>query len=97
MNSEKVDLLGWMLSAGAVFLAIFGAIKSGGDTALMFAGALLLLVAIERRRAKIITAALIRIVDENGAVRGLVGWDGEGIQIGVRAEPINNVSFAYPI
>ena len=97
MNSEKIDIVGWLLTIGAVFLAISGAVKSGSNAVLMLAGSILLLIAIERRGAKIVTAALIRIVDEKGACRGLIGWDGEGVQIGVRAESLNNVSVASPI
>jgi hypothetical protein len=97
MNSEKFDVLGWLLMVGAASLAISAAMRSGSNTTWVFAGSILLLIAIERRRAKIVTAALIRIVDEKGACWGLIGWDGEGVQIGVRAEPLNNVSVAYPI
>jgi hypothetical protein len=94
MDSNKLDLLGWILPVAAAFLAIYGAIKSGSDSSYLFAASVVLLILIEKRRAKIITAALIRIVDEKGALRGLVGWTGGDIQVGVRAEPIYNVAVA---
>ncbi|HMA72025.1 MAG TPA: hypothetical protein VKP67_11135 [Xanthobacteraceae bacterium] len=95
MNSETPDFFGWIVPVAATLLAIYSAIKSTGDSSLMLAAAVVLLAWVERRRAKIVTAGLIRIVDEKGGLRGLVGWNGEGIQIGVRSAPLDNLAWGY--
>jgi len=97
VNSEKRDYLGWILSVVATLFAIYGAVKSGGDSSVLFAAAVVLLVIIERRPAKVVTASLIRIADEKGAIRGLVGWGGGGIQVGIRAAEIYNKAVSYSI
>ena len=94
MNSKTLDLLGWVLPILSVLLAI-GAAAHFGEEMLMLAGAILLLAITERRRAKVITVSLIRFVDEKGTLRGLAGWNGEGIQISVRTDPVYNMSSAY--
>ena len=66
MNSETPDFFGWIVPVAATLLAIYSAIKSTGDSSLMLAAAVVLLAWVERRRTKIVTAALIRIVDEKG-------------------------------
>ena len=97
MNSQTRDITGWLLAATATLLAILGAMTWSNPAGKFFAGAVVTLVAIERRRSKTVTAALIRVTDEKGEVRGLVAWDGEGIQVGVRADSVNNSAVAYPI
>lgn len=59
--------------------------------------ALITLVVIERRRSKVVTASLIRVVDEAGGLRGLAAWDGQGIQIAVHAGALNNSAAGYPV
>jgi hypothetical protein len=95
MHSETSDYLGWILPTAVALLAVYAAIKSGNDSSFLFAASVILLALVEKRRAKIITAPLIRIVDEKGAIRGLIGWTGQGLQVGVRAEPLNNSAIAY--
>jgi hypothetical protein len=97
MNSEKHDLLGWLLAAGAALLAVSAVMKAGEGATSLLAWSLLLIIVNERRRAKVVTAALIRVVDEKGACRGLIGWDGQGIQVGVRTDSLNNLVCAYPV
>lgn len=96
MNSKTLDLLGWALPALAVLMAV-GAASHFGDEALLLASAVLLFAIADRRRAKIVTTSLVRFVDEKGTLRGLAGWNGEGIQISVRTDPVYNVSIAHPV
>lgn len=95
MHSEKTDLVGWLLAAIVISLAAYVAVALGGSVGATIALALFTLVAIERRRSKVITASLIRVADETGCIRGLVAWDGEGIQIGVRASTLSNGAAGY--
>ena len=95
MHSEKTDLVGWLLAAIPVSLAAYVAVTLGGSVGVAIALALTTLVVIERRRSKVITASLVRVVDEAGGIRGLVAWDGEGIQIGVRASILSNSAAGY--
>lgn len=97
MHSEKTDFAGWLLAAIAVALAAYIAVALGNSVGVAIAFALITLVAIERRRSKVITASLIRVADEAGGIRGLVAWDGEGIQIGVRASTLNNGAAGYRV
>ena len=97
MNSEAHDISGWLLAATASGLAILGAMAWSHPAGKFFAGAIVTLVAIERRRAKIVTAAMIRVTDEKGEVRGLVAWNGEGIQVGVRADSVSNSAMAHSV
>lgn len=83
MYDEKWDFLGWLLPVTAALLAVVGAIKSGNDTAIFFAVAVVLLVINERRPAKIVTTSLIRVTDEEGHVRGQISYDATGIHIGL--------------
>ena len=97
MHSGKVDLAGWLLAAVAALLAVYVAFAIRGAVGLAIGAALITLVVIERRRSKVVTASLIRVVDEAGGIRGLVAWDGEGVQIGIRAEALNNGAVAYGV
>ena len=97
MNSQTRGVAGWLLATMASLLAILGALAWSTSAGNYFAGAVITLVAMERRRSKIVTAAMIRVTDEKGSVRGLVAWDGEGIQLGVRADTVNNSSVAYSV
>src|ERR1700733_12462396 len=86
MNSNSLDSVGFVLSAAVMVLAVTGAVVSGGNNvALIFAGAILLLIVSEKRRKKFVTATLFRISDSEGNIRGLIGFAGMGVQIGVRA------------
>lgn len=95
MNSETRDYVGWIISLAAALCAIYGAMKSADASSMLFALAVVLLVILERRPAKIVTAALIRIADERGSIRGLVGYNGTGIQIGVGGAPLYNGACSY--
>lgn len=97
MHSEKTDITGWLLAAIVVTLAAYVAVALGSSVGVAIALALITLVAIERRRSKVITASLIRVADEAGGVRGLVAWDGEGIQIGVLASTLSNRAAGYRV
>ena len=97
MNSKSRDIPGWLLAMTAVLLSILGAMAWSDPAAKFFVGAVITLVVIERRRSKTVTAALIRVTDEQGEVRGLIAWDGEGIQLGVRTDPAHNAAVAYPV
>lgn len=94
---KKTDLWGWILPITAALLAIIGAFKSGSAASFYLAGALVLLVIYDKIPAKIITTSLIRVVDVKGAVRGLIGWNGVGIQVAVRTEPVWNSAIAWPL
>lgn len=90
MTSKTIDLTGWLLAAATVMLAAYIGIALGGRIGSAIASALVILVTIERRRSKVITASLIRIADSAGNIRGLIAWNGEGIQIGVRSDALHN-------
>jgi hypothetical protein len=92
MKYEQRDFLGWILPVAAALLAVFGAVT---NSALLIATGVVLLAINERRSAKVVTAALIRVADENGNILGLVGWAGGGLQIGVRTEEISSNAISY--
>jgi hypothetical protein len=95
MHSEKIDYLGWLIPIAVVLIVIYGAIDAGNKYSLLVAASIVLIILNERRPAKIITTALVRIVDEKGGVHGLIGWNGEGVQIAVGATSLNNMAVAY--
>ena len=97
MNSTTTDLTGWLLAAIAASLAAYAGVALGDSIGAAISLALIALVVIERRRSKVITASLIRIADEAGGIRGLIAWDGEGIQIGVRSSTIGNNAAGYGV
>ena len=97
MHSETTDLTGWLLAAIAASLAAYVGVALGGPIGAAISLALITLVAIERRRSKVITTSLIRIADEAGGIRGLIAWDGEGIQIGVRSSTLGNSAAGYGV
>ena len=95
MNSKTTDLTGWLLSAATMLLAAYAGIALGGRIGAAIALALITLVTIERRHSKVITASLIRVADSSGDIRGLIAWNGEGIQISVRSDTLNNNAVGY--
>ena len=97
MNEKKVDYLGWILLMTAALLAIIGAFQSGSAISFYFAGAIVLLVVYEKIPTKIVTASLYRVADEKGGIRGLIAFDGVGVQIGIRSDSLNNSAVAWPI
>jgi hypothetical protein len=97
MNSEKRDFLAWALLIGAAMSALSAAIISKNIGVTLLSCAIILLVIADRRRAKVLSVGLLRIVDERGDTRGLIGWDGEGVQLGLRTSPISNSAIAYPV
>ena len=80
-----------------VALATFIAANFDGQSGVGIPAAFIVLVAMEKRRNKVISASLIQISDEQGGIRGLIGYDGSGIQIGVRTDPIFNSATGYQV
>lgn len=95
MNSETKDYLGWIIPVVAILLAVYSATETADRFSLSIAASVILVALNERRRTKILTAAMVRVVDEKGSVRGLIGYADEGVQIGVIAEPLYNGAIAY--
>lgn len=97
MHEGRIDIVGWFLAIVVVALATFIAFKLDSQVGAAIAIALLALVAIEKRRSKVISASLIQISDEKGGIRGLIGYDGSGVQLGVRTDPLDNGAVAYSL
>jgi hypothetical protein len=88
------DFLGWVLAGVATGLTLKALLQTHEQATVLIAWAVLIIVIIERRPTKVVTAKTLRIVDSERAVRGLIGHVGDGIQIGVRAEPLNNMAIS---